>query len=57
MKRYKVKCIQRYLDGDSSTEIIYVNAYDREHAEEIAFDRCGGAFGQCSNMQFKAVKA
>jgi hypothetical protein len=56
MKRYKVECIQRYLNGDSSTEIIYVNAYDREHAEEIAFERCGGPWGQCNNMEFHAVK-
>jgi hypothetical protein len=55
MKRYKVECIQRYLDGGSDTEIIYVTAYDHEHAEELAFDRCGGPWGQCTNMEFCAT--
>lgn len=54
MKRYRVECVQRYLDGSSQTEVIWVMAFDWEHAEEKAFRACGGEYGNATNMVFRA---
>jgi len=43
------------LDGTTETEIVHVSACDAEHAEEKAFDLCGGPFGQATGMTFKAT--
>ena len=56
LKRYKVECTQHYIDeSHTETEVVFVTAYDREHAEEKAFDLCGGGSGLCSNTTFKAT--
>lgn len=56
LKRYRVECTQRYIDeSHTETEVVFVSAYDREHAEEKAFDLCGGESGLCSNMEFHAT--
>ena len=56
MKRYKVECTQHYIDEPyTETQIIFVSAFDREHAEEKAFDLCGGESGLCSKMTFSAT--
>ena len=56
MKTYFVQITSRYLDGTSESEIISVRAWSAEHAEERAFDLCGGPEGNCHGMSFKALK-
>ena len=56
MKNYQVTITSRYLDGTSETETMYVRAYSREHAEEKAFDLCGGPHGHCHGVTFEAQK-
>lgn len=56
LKRYRVECTQHYIDEPhTETEVIFVSAFDTEHAEEKAFDLCGGESGLCSNMTFSAT--
>jgi hypothetical protein len=57
MKTYLVEIMSRYLDGTSESEIISVRAYSLEHAEERAFELCGGSAGHCHGMTFRARKA
>jgi hypothetical protein len=56
LKRYRVECIQYYCDEHGpDVSVIHVLAYDYEHAEEKAFDACGGPAGFASGMEFKAT--
>lgn len=57
MKTYLVEITSRYLDGTSESETIIVRAYSAEHAEERAFELCGGESGGCQGVTFKARKA
>lgn len=57
MKTYLVEVTSRYLDGTSESETFSVRAYSSEHAEERAFELCGGPAGHCHGMTFKARKA
>lgn len=54
MKTYRVRIVSRYEDG-TEEEIMHVDAYDTEHAEEKAFELCGGPSGHCSNVTFHAT--
>ena len=57
MKTYLVKITSRYLDGTSESETISVQAYSLGHAEERAFELCGGPAGHCHGVTFKALRA
>lgn len=57
MKVFLIEITSRYLDGTSETEIIRVRAYSSEHAEERAFDLCGGESGGCQGVTFRTLRA
>jgi hypothetical protein len=58
LKKYRVECIQHYVDEIyTDTEVLYVFAYDREHAEEKAWEKLGGERGEVINMTFRATRA
>jgi hypothetical protein len=52
LKKFRVEVVSRYLDGDFDVDVVYVSATSAEHAEEVAFDRCGGEWGCCGNVEF-----
>lgn len=54
-KRYRVEVVSRYEDG-YDTETIYVWAFNAEHAEEVAWDRCGGESGACGGVEFRVTR-
>jgi len=57
LKRYRVECIQHFCDEHGSdVSVMHFLAYDTEHAEEKAFDACGGPAGFASGMEFKATR-
>jgi hypothetical protein len=58
LKRFRVECIQRYVDESyTNTEVLYVSAYDNEHAEDKAWEIMGGERGEVSNMTFRSTRA
>lgn len=58
LKKYRVECIQHYIDESyTNTEVLYVFAYDHEHAEDKAWEIQGGERGEVSNMTFRATRA
>lgn len=58
LKKYHVECIQHYVDESyTDTDWLEVFAYDREHAEEKAWERLGGERGEVINMTFRATRA
>ena len=58
LRKFRVECIQHYVDESyTETEVVYLMAYDREHAEEKAWEKLGGAWGGVMNMTFKATRA
>ena len=57
LKRFRVECIQHYVDESyTNTEVLYVSAYDNEHAEEKAWEILGGERGEVSNMTFRSTR-
>jgi hypothetical protein len=58
LKRFRVECIQHYVDESyTNTEVLYVSAYDNEHAEDRAWEIMGGERGEVSNMTFRSTRA